>query len=232
MRIRYLKETEAILHASAYIAALDEQPLKARPNPLIKHPLAGTWKKNHSFLGVEIGCGKGQFLQSMAQKYPDLCLVGVEKVSTILARAALRLESGPSLPNIRLLRADAALLPTYFNEGEVDRIYLNFSDPWPRAKHEKRRLSAPAYLAVYKKLLCKGGLLVLKTDNEALYRFSLENLQHAGWKEMDLSEDLHSSLSARASYPYVAPSLTTEYEDSFLRQNKPIFYLAAAPPGD
>ncbi|MBQ7915800.1 MAG: tRNA (guanosine(46)-N7)-methyltransferase TrmB, partial [Firmicutes bacterium] len=122
-----------------------------------------------------------------------------------------------------VVRGDAHDLLEYFAPGEVDRIYLNFSDPWPKERHAKRRLTSTKFLPIYKTILKQGGILQMKTDNDNLYAFSLETLKNEGWTIIRQSADLHNS-------PYVEGNVMTEYETHFHELGKNINYFQALPP--
>ena len=156
---------------------------------------------------LEIGCGKGGFMVQLAKKFPETQFVAVEKMSDVILLAAEKIKREECL-NVKLLNCDADSLPEYFAEGSVDRIYLNFSDPWPKAKHAKRRLTSPKYLEIYKKLLKKDGAIFFKTDNRPLFDYSVETFTEAGFRLEKLTYDLHNS-------EYEAENLHTEYEDNF-----------------
>ncbi len=156
---------------------------------------------------LEVGCGKGGFISQIAEKNPDVQFVAVEKMSDVMLLAAEKIKR-MELKNVKFINTDAVTLHEYFSEGSVDRIYLNFSDPWPRPKHAKRRLTAPSYLEMYKKLLRPDGAIFLKTDNEILFEYSLETLEAAGFRLEKLTRDLHAS-------EYESENLHTEYEDNF-----------------
>lgn len=156
---------------------------------------------------IEIGCGKGGFMLALAEKNPETQFVAIEKISDVLLLAAEKIKKA-ELKNVKLLCADAETLSEYFEEGSVARIYLNFSDPWPRPKHAKRRLTAPKYLEIYKKLLAPDGAIYFKTDNRILFDYSLETLREAGFKLEKLTYDLHNS-------EYEKDNIHTEYENNF-----------------
>lgn len=156
---------------------------------------------------LEIGCGKGGFMVQLAKKYPERSFIAMEKMSDVILLAAEKMKRD-ELHNVKMLNADAGELLEYFSEQSVSGIYLNFSDPWPRTKHAKRRLTAPKYLEIYKKLLKKGGAIYLKTDNRILFDYSLETLKEAGFRLEKLTYDLHNS-------EYEKDNLHTEYEDNF-----------------
>ena len=156
---------------------------------------------------IEIGCGKGGFMLKLAEKNPETQFVAIEKMSDVLLLAAEKIKNA-ELKNVKLLCADAETLTEYFEEGSVARIYLNFSDPWPRPKHAKRRLTAPKYLEIYKKLLAPDGAIYFKTDNRILFDYSLVTLREAGFKLEKLTYDLHNS-------EYEKDNIHTEYENNF-----------------
>lgn len=156
---------------------------------------------------LEIGCGKGAFVIGMAKKHPEVQFIAMEKVHDVLMLAAERVVA-EQLPNVLLFRGDAAALVDFFAPGDVDRIYLNFSDPWPKARHAKRRLTSPAFLAQYRRLLGVGGQVHFKTDNRPLFDYSLEQLAACGFTLSDVTYDLHNSV-------YMADNVVTEYEKNF-----------------
>ena len=156
---------------------------------------------------IEIGCGKGGFMLQLAKANPENEYVCIEKISDVILLAAEKMKRA-ELENVKLINCDAEALPEYFPEGSVKRIYLNFSDPWPRPKHAKRRLTAPKYLEIYKKLLCRDGAIFFKTDNRIIFDYSLETFKEAGFRLEKLTYDLHNS-------EYEKDNLHTEYEDNF-----------------
>lgn len=223
MRIRYKKNTSEILEASDYTVS-DPTALK------------GHWRENYGEeadiypkrrLELEIGCGRGRFLCDMAQLHPNTYFIGDERVRTILARASecirLSLEGSEALENVRLIDTDALELGEVFEDGEIDRIHLNFSDPWPKKKHAKRRLTSERFLPVYARLLKNGGDLVMKTDNDDLFAFTLETMAAQGWRIVETTDDLHHS-------PLKGANVMTEYEKNFSSRGKNIHYLKALPP--
>ncbi len=174
---------------------------------------------NSNPLRIEVGMGKGQFITSLAAQNPQVNYIGIEKYSSVLIRAIEKQEQ-LQLPNLRFIRMDAELLPEVFAPGEVDRIYLNFSDPWPKDRHAKRRLTSPAFLARYREILAPDGQVEFKTDNEALFDFSLESVKESGWQLLMETRDLHHS-------PYAEGNIMTEYESKFSAMGNPIFKLEA-----
>ena len=178
------------------------------------------FRNNHP-VEVEIGCGKGMFLMEMARLHPDVNYIGIEKFSSVLVRAVEKADLTP-LPNLRFLRYDAADILNIFTPNEIAGIYLNFSDPWPKARHAKKRLTHREFLAKYKTILAPGGLLVQKTDNEGLFDFSLEELRECGWEILSETRDLHRS-------PMKEGNVMTEFERKFTTLGKPVFQLVAKP---
>ncbi len=191
---------------------------------------AGGWREFFAARGaagaklcLEIGCGRGRFCNDLARHNPGLLVVGLELHEDVLARALEKLEQNAvPAPNLALLWQDAARLAASFAPGEVDRVYLNFSDPWPKKKHAKRRLTAPAFLAVYAGILAKSGELWLKTDNPGLFAWSADQLLAAGWRLRDIDYNYPPAGAAEDEI--------TEYESRFRAKGQPIFRLCARPP--
>ena len=178
----------------------------------------GTWKEifeNNNPLHIEIGMGKGKFIHEMAKRSPEINYIGIEKYSSVLLRAMQKMEEEP-LPNLKFIRMDAENIAEVFAEGEVDRIYLNFSDPWPKDRHAKRRLPSKEFLARYDKFLKKDGVIEFKTDNRDLFDFALEELPQAGWKAEQVTFDLHHDEEM------VKGNVMTEYEVKFSSMGNPI----------
>lgn len=211
--------------------------MRVRNNPLARqilphHPfvvqnpkeLRGKWQTlfpKPQPLYVELGSGKGQFLAKASVLHPDRNWLGVERVPAILLKAVRKAEEiNPS--NLRYLWIDVAELTEIFAEGELSRIYLHFSDPWPKKRHTKRRLTHPRFLEQYKQVLSQEGDLIFKTDNESFFDYSLEQFSENGWEVIELSRDLHNS-------PYRDGNITTEYEEKFSNQGMPIFYVRVKP---
>ena len=162
-------------------------------------------------LHIEVGMGKGRFLMDLARLHPDINYIGIEMYDSVLLRALQKREeleeNGEVYSNLFFMRVDARLLPEIFEKGEVDKIYLNFSDPWPKARHAKRRLTHVSFLEKYRQLLKKDGRLFFKTDNRPLFDFSLEQFKEASLQVRDVSYDLHAE--ARPD------NIMTEYERKF-----------------
>ena len=183
----------------------------------------GQW---HSLFGnknpihIEIGMGKGQFLMTLAAQNPDVNFIGIEKYSSVLLRALQKITESP-LPNIRFIRMDAETITEVFAENEVDRIYLNFSDPWPKDRHAKRRLTSKEFFARYNVILKADGRVEFKTDNRPLFDFSVESVKEAGWKLDAVTYDLHHDEELCQG------NVMTEYEEKFSSKGNPIHKLIA-----
>jgi len=185
--------------------------------------LQGNWQsffEKSQPLHIEIGMGKGGFVNSMANLNPATNFIGIELYDSVLLRALEKLVANP-LPNLRLLQADAADLATIFTENEISKIYLNFSDPWPKTRHAKRRLTHERFLHIYQQILVNNGELQLKTDNRSLFEYSVLTFNHFGIKFSDISLDLHANIAA---YP---DNVMTEYEQKFSALGHPIYLLKA-----
>lgn len=169
---------------------------------------------NDNPLRIEIGCGKGDFIVGTAAKEPDVNFLAIEKVSDVLMLAAEKVKKS-ELENIRVCCVDAKELAEIFPESGIDRIYLNFSDPWPKARHEKRRLTYRSFLSIYEKILKKDGAIFFKTDNRGLFDFSLEEFKEYGMTLDKLTFDLHNS-------EYMDGNVMTEYEKRFSSMGVPI----------
>ncbi|NLY47431.1 MAG: tRNA (guanosine(46)-N7)-methyltransferase TrmB [Clostridiales bacterium] len=180
----------------------------------------GKWRSlfgNENPIHLEIGTGKGKFIMEMAINNPGINYIGIEKYSSVLIRA-LEKRREAEISNLYFLRFDAEYLTNIFAENEIDRIYLNFSDPWPKNRHAKRRLTSRNFLDKYNLCLSKNGEVIFKTDNRDLFDFSLEEAEAAGWKIGSLTYDLHNS-------EYVKDNIMTEYEERFVSEGKPIHMM-------
>ena len=163
---------------------------------------------------IEIGMGKGQFITTLAKNNPDINYIGIEKYSSVLVRA-IEKQTELELPNLKFIRMDAENINDVFAENEVDGIFLNFSDPWPKDRHAKRRLTSIQFFARYEKLLKPEGKIQFKTDNSALFDFSLEELEATNFKATELSYDVHNS-------EWNEGNVMTEYEERFSAKGNPI----------
>lgn len=169
---------------------------------------------NDNPLRIEVGCGKGDFIVGTAAKEPNVNFLALERVSDVLMLAAEKVKKS-ELKNIRVCCVDAKELAEIFDEGSIDRIYLNFSDPWPKSRHEKRRLTYRSFLEIYKRILKPEGAVYFKTDNRGLFDFSLEEFRKFGMELEKLTYDLHNS-------EYMDGNVMTEYEKRFSAMGVPI----------
>lgn len=209
MRLRNITGARDVIAASEYVVQEAEA---------VKGIWKGQWKTlfgNDNEIHMEVGMGKGRFLHEMARIHPEINYIGVEMYSSVLLRALQKMDVEP-LSNLKFLCVDARLLPDIFEEGEVDHIYLNFSDPWPKDRHAKRRLPSRQFLARFDKVLKKDGKISFKTDNRDLFDFALEELEPAGWKAEIVTFDLH------ADKVLCAGNIMTEYEEKFSSKGNPI----------
>ena len=197
---------------------------------VVQEPKTQKGKWNQCFLKeqpvhIEVGMGKGRFLMDMARLHPDINYVGIEMYDSVLLRALQKREeleeAGEKLDNLLFMRVDARELPDIFEKGEVQKIYLNFSDPWPKARHAKRRLTSREFLARYEKILIPEGVVEFKTDNRELFDFALEQVEFAGWVLLAKTYDLHNDPTLSRG------NVMTEYEEKFSWQGHPIHKLIA-----
>lgn len=182
----------------------------------------GKWNTffgNDDPIHVEIGMGKGKFLMELAEQNPGINYIGIEKYSSVLLRALEKREQ-LDLKNLYLIRYDAEYINEIFDDQEISRIYLNFSDPWPKDRHAKRRLTSKEFLKKYDLFLKTEGEVVFKTDNRSLFDFSVEESGIAGWELREVTYDLHHS-------EYVTGNIMTEYEEKFSSEGKPIHRLVS-----
>lgn len=204
MRLRNVKGSRETIAANDYVVHAPEEQ-------------KGNWSEvfgNSNPIHIEVGMGKGKFITELARQNPDINYVGIEKYSSVLVRA---LEKRPELEqdNLMFIRMDAENLPEVFAKDEVERIYLNFSDPWPKDRHAKRRLTSVQFLSRYDQFLKPDGRVIFKTDNRPLFDFSLEQVEEAGWILENHTFDLHHS-------EYLEGNVMTEYESKFVAEGKPI----------
>ena len=162
--------------------------------------------------------GKGRFIMEVAKQHPGINYLGIEMYSSVLYRALKKLEiAAPDISNLRLLRMDARDLAEVFANGEVSRIYLNFSDPWPKDRHAKRRITSRDFLAIYHTITADDGQIEFKTDNEKLFYFSLTELENSDWHLDKVSYDLHNDIDMMVG------NIKTEYEEKFSALGNPIY---------
>lgn len=174
---------------------------------------------NKNPIHIELGCGKGKFLRTIALQNPDKNYFGFEKNVKVAYRCAKsKFENDPD--NYFLVYSDGDILTEVFTEKSIERIYLNFSDPWPKPSHYKRRLTHKNYLDTYRRVLANGGEIHMKTDNDDLFLYSIDNLKEDNWELLLVTRDLHNS-------PYNADNIMTEYEERFVSEGKRINKLVA-----
>lgn len=209
MRLRHIPGSEAAIAASPYVISQPEQ-------------YRGIFQQkfgNENPIEIEVGMGKGRFIMEQAQRHPQINYLGIERYPSVLLRAIKKQEEW-KLPNLYFLCVDARTLPEIFAPEEVSRIYLNFSDPWPKDRHARRRLTSPEFMKVYDRILKKDGAVEFKTDNQGLFAYSLEAVLEAGWRIDWFTRDLHHSDQAK-------DNVMTEYEIKFSSMGNPICKLIA-----
>lgn len=209
MRLRHITGAEEFIAQSPFVIHDPEQH-------------KGSWNQvfgNTFPIHIEVGMGKGRFIMELAQTFPNINFIGIERYSSVLLRA-LQKRQELELSNICFLCVDAKSLDQIFAQDEISRIYLNFSDPWPKDRHAKRRLTSPEFMKVYERILCPEGQLEFKTDNQGLFAYSLESIPAAGWEICQHTFDLHHSSMAQGN-------IMTEYEEKFAAQGNPICKLVA-----
>lgn len=185
--------------------------------------MKGTWKEvfgNDHPIRIEIGMGKGRFITTLAQQNPDINYVGIEKYSSVLLRAVEK-QDELQLENLRFIRMDAEMITEVFGEGEVDRIYLNFADPWPKDRHAKRRLTSNQFFERYDRILRADGEVQFKTDNRVLFDWSVEEIGNTKWNLRVVTYDLHHDAVLNEG------NIMTEYEEKFSEKGTPINKLIA-----
>ena len=206
MRLRNVKNKEEILNSSKYLIKNSEEYI-------------GNWKSlfdNDNPIYIEIGMGKGKFIIENALKYPDINFIGIEKYDSVVAKSLPKIPEG--LSNLFVIRMDALNIDKVFSH-EIDRIYLNFSDPWPKVRHSMRRLSSRVFLEKYDKIFKGEKNIYLRTDNRDLFTFSLESFSQYGYVLHDINLNLHE-----IDQPDI---ITTEYEDKFVEAGLPIYQVVA-----
>lgn len=204
MRLRNIKGSREAVAENDYVVNEPEQ-YKGKWNTLFGN--------NHP-IHVEIGMGKGKFIMQLATSNPEINYIGIEKYSSVLLRA-LEKSKEVELSNLYFIRFDAEYINDIFDQNELGRIYLNFSDPWPKDRHARRRLTSKEFLHRYDGCLKKDGEIIFKTDNRDLFEFSLEETKLAGWELREVTFDLHNS-------EYLEGNVMTEYEEKFVAKGNPI----------
>lgn len=204
LRLRNVKNAKEIIENSKYVIK-EPQTLKGK--------FQSIFHNNHP-IHIEIGMGKGKFIYEMARQNPNINFIGIEKYESVLVRAVEKLEE-EMLPNLKLLFIDAKNLVDVFDH-EISCIYLNFSDPWPKNRHARRRLTSPIFLNIYENLFVSEKRIIQKTDNLILFASSLKNLNNYGYQFEEISLDLAST---------DIPNVETEYEMKFKKEGIKINYL-------
>jgi len=205
MRLRNIKGSKEFIEASPYVIH----------NPKEYKGCWNTFFKNDNPIHIEIGMGKGQFIHALAEQNPNINYIGIEMYSSVLYRALER-RAETKLENLFFLRFDAKELLDIFGKEEIDRIYLNFSDPWPKDRHAKRRLTSTNFLSIYNEILKKDSYIQFKTDNRPLFDFSVDSVKESEiWHIDEITYDLHNS-------EFLEGNIMTEYESRFVAEGKPI----------
>lgn len=212
MRLRNIPGADEIVSNSAFCI---QNPTNLKDN----------W---HNFLGndnpihIEVGMGKGRFIMDLATLNPNINYIGIERYTSVLLRAVQKMNENP-LDNVHFLCIDAATLPEIFGKDEVDRIYLNFSDPWPKDRHARRRLTSSDFLNRYDQFLSPNGRIEFKTDNQDLFSFSLQEIEESEVWHLDaFTRDLHNDSALNQG------NVMTEYEEKFSSIGNPICKLIAS----
>ena len=198
MRLKHVKGAEEIIKKGIYYI----------DNP---KDLKGNWNEvfnNNNPIYIEIGMGKGDFIIENACLYPDINFIGIEKFDSVIVRA-IQKSNELELNNLKLIRMDAIEIDEVFNK-EIDKIYLNFSDPWPKERHAKRRLTSPIFLAKYDNIFKGNPNITMKTDNNDLFEYSLESLVNYGYEMIYVTRDLYSE--------DIGDNIATEYEKKFVNK--------------
>ena len=211
MRLRKIKDANIKLASDDRYFVKDAINNKGNWKNIFKNPMLP--------IHVEIGCGKGQFIINLAKQNPNVNYIAIEKFDSVLLRVSEKLAL-ENIDNLKITCLDANIISDYFANGEVARIYLNFSDPWPKKHHAKRRLTSPLFLNQYKNILCDGGEIFQKTDNRGLFEYSIEMFSQNGFKLSNISLDLHKDLE---KYP---DNIVTEFEEKWSKKG-PIYRLEA-----
>ena len=211
MRLRNVKGSRETIAANDYVVH-NETGMKGHWHELFD---------NDNPIHIEIGMGKGQFIMELARRNPDINYIGIEKYSSVLVRALEKRELEPEMTNLYFIRMDAEYIENVFAENEVANIYLNFSDPWPKDRHAKRRLTSRQFMARYDIILKPDGQVEFKTDNKDLFDFSLEEIKEADWELPVVTFDLHNDSVLNEG------NVMTEYETRFSQMGNPICKLIA-----
>ena len=203
MRLRNVKNKEEIMNQCSFLIK-DASIYKGKWHTLFQ---------NNNPIYIEIGMGKGKFIRENAKRFPNINYIGIEKFDSIIAKAIQKVDN--PLPNLYFIRLDAKEIDTIFDH-EIENIYLNFSDPWPKKRHHLRRLSSSSFLEKYDKIFSKEKRIEMRTDNQELFEYSLLSFSEKGYTLKELSLNLHKENP---------PLITTEYEDRFTSKDMPIYYV-------
>lgn len=204
MRLRNVKNKEEIINNCNYIILNPKEYISSWQNLF----------NNNNEIYIEIGMGKGDFIINNALKYPNINFIGIEKYDSVICKAVEKLPE--TIENLRLIRMDAHSIDEVFNH-EISRIYLNFSDPWPKKRHHMRRLTSTLFLEKYDQICKDHYTIYQKTDNQNLFEYSLINFSKQSYQLEEISLDLHKTEGI--------DNIMTEYETKFVKENKPIYYL-------
>jgi len=205
MRLRHIKGAEEAIAANRFVIQ-DPETMRGHWQDIFPMPAP---------LHIEIGMGKGRFIMDMAESHPDINYIGIEMYSSVLLRATQKMEER-ELNNLRFILIDASYIKDIFDEGEVEKIYLNFSDPWPKDRHAKRRLPSRQFLNRFREVLTSDGRIEFKTDNRDLFDFAMEEIEAGGFKLIEHSYDLHNNEEMMVG------NIMTEYEEKFSSIGNPI----------
>lgn len=212
MRLRNISGADKAIAASPYCV---QNPSEQK----------GSWNlffHNDHPIHIEVGMGKGQFILQLSLQNPKVNYIGIEKYTSVLLRAIQKLDSVDSIPsNLYFICMNADQLPSVFDKNEISRIYLNFSDPWPKERHSKRRLTSREFLECYARILSPKGRIEFKTDNKQLFEFSLKEISAANWHLNACTYDLHHDILLNQG------NIMTEYEEKFSTLGNPIYKLVA-----
>lgn len=200
-----------------------ENPYTIQADEVNAADYKGLWNKNYFHndnpIHIEIGMGKGKFITTLAKQNPDINYIGIEKYSSVLVKAFSKREQLET-DNLLFIRMEAENITDFFAPEETDRIYLNFSDPWPKDRHAKRRLTSRQFMGRYNIILSENGFVQFKTDNRPLFDFSVEEIKAAGWCLDEINYNLHKDGPAK-------DNIMTEYEQKFYNLGNPIYRLKA-----
>ncbi|MCR4755033.1 MAG: tRNA (guanosine(46)-N7)-methyltransferase TrmB [Lachnospiraceae bacterium] len=213
MRLRHIKGAEEMIASNRFVVQ-DPDRLQGEYRQMFDTLIGASSPANRP-LHIEVGMGKGRFITTLAGNNPDINYIGIENHSTVLLKAVKKLED-TELNNLRFILMDAIGIEEIFAPGEVDKIYLNFSDPWPKDRHAKRRLPSRQFLARFHTILSDDGIIEFKTDNRELFDFALDELNYSEFELIAKTFDLHSDDKLNVG------NIMTEYEEKFSSMGNPI----------